>query len=79
MAQPQQQRWTLFAHILVTRVNLFNALTRMIIAVLVLGTFMYVAKGRERGLPLWAALVTAGVVIGINVVAGLLSDRNKDD
>ena len=56
-----------------------NTVMRFVVYALAFGVLVYLVKGREAGLPLWAALLTAPIILGINFLGGYLTDRYKGE
>jgi hypothetical protein len=52
---------------------------RFVVYALAFGILVYLVKGRDAGLPLWAALLTAPIILGINFLGGYLTDRYKGE
>ena len=52
---------------------------RFVVYALAFGILLYLIKGRDAGLPLWVALLTAPIILGINFLGGYLTDRYKGE
>jgi hypothetical protein len=56
-----------------------NTVMRFVVYALAFGILVYLVKGRDAGLPLGVALVTAPIIVGINFVGRYLTARYKGE
>jgi hypothetical protein len=56
-----------------------NGVMRFVVYALAFAVLVYLIKGRDAGLPLWVALLTGPIILGINFIGGYLTDRYKGE
>lgn len=56
-----------------------STVVRFVVTALAFGILVYLVKGRDAGLPLWVALLTAPIIVAINFLGGYLTDRYKGE